>query len=613
MKTAKRRMIAVAATAAIAAATAAIAAVVPAPAGASGVAYATGDLFAAIGNAQVKHFDSTGTLKDTLTDVSSTSYTAGMAFDSSDNLYVTDFDAQTVSKFDNQGNYVGVFASGFAGEPESIVFDNAGDAYVGQADASTVEKFDASGNPLASFTVQTESRGTDWIDLAADQCTLLYTSEGTSIQSYNVCTNTQNPPFTTGMTGAAAYALRIRPNGEVLVADSGQVLRFDSSGTLLQAYTFPNSPADTTLFALNLDPDGTSFWTGDLATGDVFRVGIATGNVITSFNANFNTALGGLAVFHEIVVSVTTTTSTTTTSTSTSTTTTVPVTLTTSIVGAPEPVTAGFDVQYTVTVKNDGTTPVSGVQVTDSLPAGTTFASASSGCVGTGPVTCSLGTINGSSSKSVSIVVHTAPGSGGTTITDSATTTPGGSTATFNTHVTSSTGSSASGFVPPGGSITAGGDNPATLSLPPSGPGAVVMLNQVLGANFCKGPCVGPATFVNAISGYNDPRQPIDLKLTFSHRSQGEAQSDLSTGTVYHRADDGSVSVVPDCKDDPNWTPAQKKAAATRRAKRFGTQSGIANPPPCVDRRFVTKRAGGVWQTTFEMLYLSPGSGWARR
>jgi len=57
------------------------------------------------------------------------------------------------------------------------------------------------------------------------------------------------------------------------------------------------------LFALNLDPDGTSFWTGDLG-GDnkVFRVDIASGAVLTSFNtlqAGDNT-LGGLTVFGEI-------------------------------------------------------------------------------------------------------------------------------------------------------------------------------------------------------------------------------------------------------------------------------------------------------------------------
>ncbi len=82
--------------------------------------------------------------------------------------------------------------------------------------------------------------------------------------------------------------------------------------------------------------------------------------------------------------------------------------LTTSIVDTPDPVTAGGNVQYTVTVKNtDSEASVSGVQVTDTLPAGTTFVSRSANCTGTSPVTCSLGTIFAGASKSVKIVVRT--------------------------------------------------------------------------------------------------------------------------------------------------------------------------------------------------------------
>jgi uncharacterized repeat protein (TIGR01451 family) len=290
---------------------------------------------------------------------------------------------------------------------------------------------------------------------------------------------------------------------------------------------------------------------------------------------------------------------------------TVAVNLATSKVGAPEPVTAGNDVQYVVTVTNNGTAAVAGVSTTDTLPAGTTFVSASSGCTGTGPVTCSLGTINGGASKSVNIVVKTSASQAGQTIVNTATTSPGGSSGTFTTHVIAPTGNSAAGYVPPGGSISTGGDNPATLTLPPSGPGAVVIMNQTTGAKFCAGTCDGPVTQINNFPGYNDPHQPIDLKLTYSAKNYGEALSSLKTAKVYKLIDDpsspkfGQVIVIPDCKDDPSWTAAQKQAAAQRRAQGFGTQSHIADPHPCVDSRSVTQRSDGVWQTTFEVLYLS--------
>ena len=66
---------------------------------------------------------------------------------------------------------------------------------------------------------QAGGRG-DWIDLSADKCTLLYTSEGTLIRRFNVCTNTQLTDFAT-LPAGACYALRIRANGEVMVAFRG--------------------------------------------------------------------------------------------------------------------------------------------------------------------------------------------------------------------------------------------------------------------------------------------------------------------------------------------------------------------------------------------------------
>src|SRR5205085_3715631 len=144
-------------------------------AGAS-VPYAVGDVFGAIGNGQVKHFDPAGNLLETLDDTTGSTYTAGMCFDASGNLYVTNFSTGNVSKFDNSGNLVSAaFLTGLS-NPESCVRDVAGDIYVGQAGANQIAKFSSAGALLNTYTVATEARGTDWIDLAADQCTMFYTS-----------------------------------------------------------------------------------------------------------------------------------------------------------------------------------------------------------------------------------------------------------------------------------------------------------------------------------------------------------------------------------------------------------------------------------------------------
>ena len=87
--------------------------------------------------------------------------------------------------------------------------------------------------------MNTELYGVDWIDLASDQCTLYYTTEGTDIMRYNKCTNTQLPNFNAVSFDPdySAFELRILPDGSVLVADSDAVIHLDASGNVIQTYS----------------------------------------------------------------------------------------------------------------------------------------------------------------------------------------------------------------------------------------------------------------------------------------------------------------------------------------------------------------------------------------
>ena len=103
------------------------------------------------------------------------------------------------------------------------------------------------------------------------------------------------PNFTTGAYGAL-YAKRIRPNGDVMAASStGNVYRFDASGALLQTY----AAGIGSVFALNLDPDGTSFWTGSTGGTMIEEIDIATGAVLQNWSTGTG-VLFGLAVLGEI-------------------------------------------------------------------------------------------------------------------------------------------------------------------------------------------------------------------------------------------------------------------------------------------------------------------------
>jgi hypothetical protein len=83
----------------------------------------------------------------------------------------------------------------------------------------------------------------------------------------------------------------------VLVANTNTARRLDSSGNIVQTYT--PTPSAGLLFALNLDPDGTSFWTADIFSTEVYKFDIATGNQLFNFNAQAS-EVAGVAVFGEL-------------------------------------------------------------------------------------------------------------------------------------------------------------------------------------------------------------------------------------------------------------------------------------------------------------------------
>jgi hypothetical protein len=262
--------------------------------------FVTGDVFVGAGNGQVFVYSQTGTLLQKLSSGLS-SETTGMAFDSSGNLYSTNFEAQKIVKYDINGNKIGTFGSGFNSDPESILFNKSGDVYVGEADGThAILKFDPSGNLLQTITPTSVDRGTDWIDLSADQTTLFYAGEGSTIRTISAVSGAQGPNFETGK-GGVQFALRLLSDGGMLVADSSNVLRYDSSGNIIKTYTGFTGTSE--LFALNLDPDGTSFWTGDIGgSTKVFKVDIASGTILESWAASKDgaTEVAGLAVFGEI-------------------------------------------------------------------------------------------------------------------------------------------------------------------------------------------------------------------------------------------------------------------------------------------------------------------------
>ncbi len=253
--------------------------------------FVSGDLFASTASGSVTVYSNTGVFKATL-NTGLGGYTTGSTFDASGNFYVTAFSAGQIAKFDTTGTLTNSNWAGGTGlaSPESIVFDASGNAYIGNANAGKITKVSSSGALLANFTTL---QNTDWIDLAADQKTLIYSNEGSVIRKLDT-TTLVDTVFASGV-GINSYAKRIRPNGDLMVANSdGKVYRYNSSGVLQQTYAVGLG----SVFALNLDPDGTSFWTGQTGGANLRRVDIATGSTLTTFATAGN--LFGLSVLGEV-------------------------------------------------------------------------------------------------------------------------------------------------------------------------------------------------------------------------------------------------------------------------------------------------------------------------
>jgi hypothetical protein len=240
-----------------------------------------GDVFAGIGGGKYNVYDNTGVFKETIDQAIGSGETTGCAFNPArTKLYTTNFQNDMVAVFDDADPHtvLHTFSTGLT-DNESVVFDAAGNYYVGHADGDRdIEKYDSSDNLLATYDVVTGPRGTDWVELSKDQSTIFYTSEGSTIRRFDTATSTQLPDFSTALN--ESFALRLLPPGDgsggLLVANFADVKRLDASGAVVQSY---DAPGEDSWFALNLDPNGTSFWSAGIISGNVYRFNIASGAI----------------------------------------------------------------------------------------------------------------------------------------------------------------------------------------------------------------------------------------------------------------------------------------------------------------------------------------------
>lgn len=205
-------------------------------------------------------------------------------FDSAGQLYsVTSI---SVRRFDRTGNPLGNF--GFFGPftLSSMTFSASGAAYIAAVNPDgNLAKVSSSGAFVRGYLLPNEGllgSPSVWsVDLAANQCTIFYTSGGTRILRYDVCLSQSLSDFNSSLPNNGARGLRILSDGGVLVADQNAVYRLNAAGSVVQTY---DQPSQDSWFAVALDADGRSFWATSQNTA--FRFDIASGGLLSSFNSS---------------------------------------------------------------------------------------------------------------------------------------------------------------------------------------------------------------------------------------------------------------------------------------------------------------------------------------
>jgi len=242
---------------------------------------------------------------ETLTD-GGLQQTAGCAVDPNGNLWTTGWYTSKLTQFSAVDHsilsVVDASAStvppdvtdvsletGFPAGVESVVFDKHGHMFVGTVDGTNAileYALDPSGvgvnptQPIETFFPPPDNRGTDWLDLAADQNTMFYTSESNHIHAFTLDGSPLPPGVPDDIVlqyydGQAwqpsvfetAYAFRLLPPGDAvtggfLVATYTNVYQVDINGHILRGFS---GPGVSNFFSLDVTTDARSFWTATLS------------------------------------------------------------------------------------------------------------------------------------------------------------------------------------------------------------------------------------------------------------------------------------------------------------------------------------------------------------
>lgn len=185
-----------------------------------------------------------------------------------DILYVT-MSNDTIVKYDTAGNSLGVFANTGLSDPRGMAFDASGNLYVANYIAGSLSKFDSQGNYLAAQSIALGQNFS--VGVAIDPAGAIFVSNESSarVRKYDAAGNL----LATSVTGNTPTAIAFDGSGNLRVANrtGNTITRFDSnlnalSGTISVNLSRPRGLAiDTSgnIYAANEFTDDISKFASD--------------------------------------------------------------------------------------------------------------------------------------------------------------------------------------------------------------------------------------------------------------------------------------------------------------------------------------------------------------
>jgi hypothetical protein len=284
---------------------------------------ALGDVAIAFDNDVQLFANADGAPGDTISVAELAGTNAGLAFDASLNLLVTNTPAPgagrlvTLASADPHGS-VGTPITTQA-SPRSLAIAADGTIYVASP-GGTIRHVSKTGTLLRTFSIATDSTACIGVDFAPDQSTLYMVSGGRTIRAISGVEKLSGPPpavviFATLPNPGTACGLRLLapqdvrsvpppPStlssgiGGVLVADAREIKRLNTLGAVVETFNAgPESASQKNWVDLALDPDTQAFWGIDAAQWRLakFRIGAAN-----AFFVGLSSAPRGVAVNGEL-------------------------------------------------------------------------------------------------------------------------------------------------------------------------------------------------------------------------------------------------------------------------------------------------------------------------